>query len=199
MTQRYPLAWPHGRPRTAGVYRKEGSFKAKGARINVDAAFARIQYELDRIGGRNALVSSNLELRVDGRPRMDRAAPGDPGVCLYFDLNGKPYALACDAYWSVPQNLAAIAAHLEATRAIERHGVATAAEMFSAFVALPPPKQWWEILGVDSRATDAEIEAAYRSRARASHPDRGGTDAAMAELNRARDDARSRDAAGRTQ
>lgn len=190
MTQRYPLQWPAHKPRLRSWERKSGTFKAEGRSITVDAAFQRIQYELDRIGGKNPLVSTNVELRVDGRPRMDRSPPSDPGVCLYFDLKGKPYALACDAYQTVPQNLAAVAAHLEATRAIERHGVATASEMFTAFVALPQPKRWFEVLGVESSATLAAAEQAYRQKARTAHPDQGGSTAAMAELNAARDAAR---------
>ena len=35
----------------------------------------------------------------------------------------------------------------------------------------------------------ADIKRAYHERARAAHPDNGGSDAAMAELNRARDEA----------
>lgn len=190
MTQRYPLVWPAGKPRTSYYLRKNGSFKADGRSITVDRAFERIDYELERIGGKNPLVSSNVELRVDGRPRMDRSPPSDPGVCLYFDMGGKPHALGCDAYNTVAQNLAAIAAHLEATRAISRHGVATAAEMFTAFVALPPPKPWWEVLGVGENVSLRMAEEAYRILARKAHPDAGGSTAAMAELNAARDAAR---------
>lgn len=190
MTQRFPLAWPAGKPRTGSLYRKRGAFKADGRNITVDRAFQRIDYELDRIGGKNPLVSSNVELRVDGRPRMDRSPPSDPGVCLYFDLGGKPHALACDAYETVAQNLAAIAAHLEATRAISRHGVATAAEMFTAFVALPQPKTWREIFGLSARARMVDVEDAWRRLAASNHPDRGGSHALMAELNAARDAAR---------
>lgn len=193
MTQRYPLAWPQQKPRTPYGARRPGQFKAGGRDITVDSAFKRIEYELDRVGGRNALVSTNIELRLDGRPRMDRAAPSDPGVCLYFDLGGKPHALACDGYHSVPQNLAAIAAHLEATRAISRHGVATAAEMFTAFVALPQPKRWWETLGLTVEPgriiTADEVRAAWRRLAESNHPDKpGGSDAAMARINAARDE-----------
>lgn len=193
MTQRYPLSWPAGRPRTVPHHRKPGSFKVSGARITVTGAYKRIQYELDRVGGSNPLISTNMELRVDGLPRQDRAPPSDPGVCLYFDLGGKPHALACDGYQSVPQNLAAIAAHLEATRAISRHGVATAAEMFTAFVALPQPKRWWETLGLAVEPgriiTADEVRAAWRRLAEANHPDKpGGSDAAMARINAARDE-----------
>jgi hypothetical protein len=192
MTSRFPLAWPPGKPRTLATRRKPGAFKSEGRMLTVDAAFGRIEYELDRIGGKYPLVSSNVELRLDGRPRMDRAPPADPGVCLYFELGGKPMAMACDAYASVPQNLGAIAAHLEATRAIARHGVATAAETLQAFVALPQPKSCWEILGLAPGSTAAQIREAWRAKAPAAHPDRGGSTAAMAELNAARDDALSK-------
>lgn len=188
MTQRYPLAWPAGKPRTASYHRRSGSFREGDRKgITISGAIKRIQYELDRAGASNAIVSSNVELRLDGQPRMDRGAPGDPGVALYFDLGGKPHALGCDAYSSVPQNLAAVAAHLEATRAIARHGVATTAEMFRAFVALPRPREWWEVLGVAQHCALADLEQAFRRLAAKNHPDQGGTNAAMAELNRARD------------
>ena len=41
---------------------------------------------------------------------------------LYFHLKKQPYAMACDRYTTVADNLAAIAAHIDAVRAIERHG-----------------------------------------------------------------------------
>lgn len=191
MSQRYPLQWPAGKRRTSPMSRKVGSFRSGGRRsISMSDAIRRIQYELDRAGASNALVSTNVELRLDGVPRMERAPPSDPGVALFFDLGGRPHALGCDAYTSVSQNLAAVAAHLEATRAIARHGVATTAEMFTAFVALPPPKRWWEVLGITSTATWPEVNNAFRRLAAMNHPDQGGSTAAMAALNRARDEAR---------
>lgn len=190
MTQRFPLQWPVGRPRTAHMARRAGLFRTGDKRgITVSDAIKRIQYELDRVGASNATVSTNLELRLDGQPRADRGPPVDPGVALYFDLGGKPHALGCDAYTSVSQNLAALAAHLEATRAIARHGVATAAEMYTAFVALPPPRTWWETLGLPYRRVSAdEIRGAHRRLAALNHPDKGGSSAAMSALNQARDE-----------
>lgn len=191
MTQRYPLQWPAGRPRRDRWSRRHGQFKVSGAYVTISDAFARVEYELDRVGGKNAVISTNLELRVNGLPRMDRPQPEDPGVCLYFDLKGKPYALACDTFTAVAQNIAAIAAHLEATRAIERHGVATTAEMFTAFEALPPPRTWWQTLGFSEVPHDPQdIDRAWRDLARKNHPDQGGSSAAMAALNAARDEGR---------
>ena len=42
---------------------------------------------------------------------------------LYFRLKDKPIVLACDRYDTVEANLAAIAAHIDAMRAMERHDV----------------------------------------------------------------------------
>lgn len=85
-----------------------------------------------------------------------------------------------------------MAAHIHATRAIERHGVASVVEMFSGFVAIEPPgaAPWWRILQVAEGASLPEIDRAYRKLAAERHPDRGGSDAMMAELNAARDVAR---------
>jgi hypothetical protein len=194
----YPLAWPAGKPRTPPSQRKFGRFKRNGQWLTNAAAADRVEAEVARLGGRYLLISSNVEVTLSGRPRSGQKEPEDKGVCVYFQLGGKPYAMACDRYTTVADNLGAIAAHIDATRAIERHGVASAAETLQAFMALPsygvgPIRQWWEVLGVPVRAPLAEIEAAYRRLASERHPDAGGSDAAMAELNAARDAARRAD------
>lgn len=199
----YPLHWPAGRPRTAVSSRQYGRFNKKqhngrwneAKSLTVADALARLQDELDRIGARYPVVSSNLETRLDGLPRSGQREPDDPGVALYFDLKGEPHCLPCDTYTRVADNIAAIAKHIEATRAIERYGVASIREMFAGFAALPAPGQaesalWWKVLRVEQTATEAEIQAAYRKRAAEVHPDRpGGSAAAMAEVNAARDEA----------
>lgn len=186
----FPLAWPPGRPRKPAAARRRGTFSSGGKRLNNATATERLDAEVQRLGGRYALLSSNLELTLSGRPRSDRGEPADPGVCVYFQLAGKPFAMACDAYDRVADNIAALAAHIEATRAIERHGVATAAETLQAFAALPPPPAWRQVFGFpeDVAVDVSRVTAAYRRLAAFRHPDApGGSQAAMAELNIARD------------
>ncbi|MCI5075630.1 DnaJ domain-containing protein [Oricola sp.] len=199
MTQAHPLQWPQARPRKAAAHRKRAKFGKDGPRgwkqeLTVADARHRLQRELDMIGARYPVVSSNVELRLDGAPRSGQREPDDPGVCVYFDLNGKPMAMPCDTYDRVADNIAAIAAHMEATRKIERHGVASVSEMFAGFEALPAPgqansQQWWVVLGLDRHAASvADVKTAYRRLAAERHPDKpGGSQQAMAELNVAKD------------
>lgn len=185
MTTAYPLAWPAGRPRTR--YPKDGTFSSFGSRITIAQAADRVENEVARLGGSYLLISSNVEVTLSGRPRSGTAAPADPGVCVYFHVKKQPYALACDRYTKVADNLAAIAAHIEAVRKIERHGVASTAETLQAFQALPAPKRPHEILGIPADATEADVKRAWRTRIADAHPDQGGTQAAAAEINAARD------------
>lgn len=176
----YPLAWPVGRPRTSK--RLRGSFS--GTRVEITH---RLERQVALLGGRWLIISSDRELRQDGKPHQGRADPIDPGVCIYFELAGKPYAMACDRFDALDQNLAALANHIDATRRIERYGVATAAESLQAFRALPAPKRPHEILGIAPNAPADEIKTAHRRLISNHHPDQGGTHASASEVNAARD------------
>lgn len=191
----YPCAWPLGRPKTAS--RQAAAWRHAGGRVNWDVAIGRLREQVNAMTrpGRSWRVleqtlSSNYELRLDGRPRRDRGAPADPSVAFYFELDGQPHVLACDRWNTVPDNIAAIAAHIEALRGQERWGVADLKQAFAGHVALPAPEQWWQILGVSSSASIAEIDAAWRAKIHAAHPDRGGSNDAAARLNQARDEGR---------
>lgn len=194
----YPVAWPAGRPKTPSLKRKDALWRDGGGRVNFDAAVRRLRVQVDAMtragqGWRvlEQTLSTNFELRVDGRPRRDRGAPEDCGAAFYFELDGEPHVLACDRWSTVADNIAAIAAHIEALRGQERWGVADMKQAFAGHVALPAPEQWWQVLGVRPEATIAQIEAAWREKIADAHPDRhGGSDAAAARVNRARDEGR---------
>lgn len=198
----YPLTWPDGRPRRTSAHRKNGPFNSKRNNgryietrdISVATALSRLQDELDRIAAYNPIISSNLETRLDGLPRSGQREPDDPGVALYFKIGDEDHCMPCDTYTTVAQNIAALAAHIEATRRIERHGVATVKEMFKGFQALPAPGQaakrpWRKVLGIadDANVSAEEINYFFKKAAKRAHPDQGGSDALMAEINQARD------------
>ena len=184
MTQAYPLAWPQGWPRTA---------KPQRSRFDVtpDKAMQELVWEIQRMGARYPVISTNVALRRDGRPYAGAKPDGnDAGVAVYFERKGKQMVFACDRWDRVQDNMRAIQKTIDAMRGIERWGASDMMERaFSAFEALPPPKSPWDILGVPKGSDKDAINAAYRRKAQGAHPDRGGSDGAMAELNRARDEA----------
>lgn len=214
---RHPISWPAGWPRSTTQRRAafkgttRGSWRdsqgqehptRRARALTLTEATARLQGELDRLGAVDVILSTNVELRLDGLPRSGRAEPADPGAAVYFKRQGKPYALACDSYDRVADNVAALAAHVDALRAIERHGVGTLERAFTGYLALPAPRitprSWREVFNIppETEAVFSRealldvVEQRHRQLVAKVHPDAGGSHDAMAELNRARDDAR---------
>jgi len=183
----YPLAWPSGWKRTGAGQRTTSRFstKARGnssQRLTISEAVLRVREVLDRMGIRDddLVISSNLELRLDGFPRSNQSEPSDQGVAVYWRgsrKDGVPMrCMAIDQYDRVADNLAAIAATLDAMRAIERHGGAAILDRaFTGFAALDPPEaHWTEVLCVERLTPFADVRAAYMRLRSTHHPDRGG-------------------------
>lgn len=53
-------------------------------------------------------------------------------------------------------------------------------------------KDWFEVLQVSPNASKTVVDAAYKALAKVRHPDAGGTEEAMKELNQAYDSVRHR-------
>jgi hypothetical protein len=197
----FPLTWPEGWRRTEAHRRTRAQFGRRQSRgtgdvtwsvrgqLTVAMAVERVLEELARMGlqRHRIVISTNVPVKRDGLPVSGRE-PVDPGAAVYW-MNGRERrCMAIDRYDRVADNLAAIAATLDAMRAIERHGGAEILDRaFTGFVALPAPEQWWQVLGVSAQASRDDIEAAHRRLAMKHHPDRGGSDAEMARINAARD------------
>lgn len=193
----YPLSWPLGWKRTLPQQRQRARFNRKDTNtrtwadgsahsytmskeLSVADAISRVLDELRGFGVDRAdvVISTNLDVRLDGLPRSGQRAPADPGAAVYWmNESGAPRCMAIDQYDRVADNLAAIAATLGAMRAIERHGGAEVLDrVFQGFAALPAPAggNWWEVLSTSSTASADEIKAAFRNLARQHHPDSGG-------------------------
>jgi hypothetical protein len=193
--QNYPLSWPTGWRRTPRHLRQRAKFSARGQDISVWGAVQRLSAEIERLGGRNALLSTNLTTRLDGLPYSNQKDPDDPGAAVYFTLKGQPRCLACDTWTTVAGNIAALAAHIDALRRIDRYGVGTLEQAFAGYAALPAPAADWRSTfypdGTPAGVTLDAVERRYRELALTAHPDKGGTDEAMARLNVAIDSARA--------
>jgi len=190
----YPLRWVEGRPRTAS--RKEALWRHEGRPMTLTVARKRLGTQIGAMTkpGQtfrvlDMVLSTNIRFTQSGArdQNVSRRDPDDPGVAFYFTLDKRPHVLACDRWSTVQDNIAAIAAHIEALRGQERWGVADLRQAFAGHVALPAPEQWWQVLGVKPGASRDEIQAAYRQLALKAHPDTGGSPQAMTRLNLARD------------
>jgi hypothetical protein len=203
---RYPLSWPSGWARAST--RQHSKFAKKERRyygdgnsgsyltsksLSVGDGLDRLTGELGRLGAQQIIISSNLKLRQDGLPMSQQAAMlNDPGIAVYFKLKGKPRVLACDKWWSAAENMAAIAGHIEAIRAVDRYGVGTLEQAFAGYAALPAQAASWFItLEFDAPPKSWDVvETRYLELVKKHHPDRGGNPETMAKINAARDTAR---------
>ena len=199
----YPLQWPPGWKRTERAWRTTARFVKKqhagyypsgrsytrNAELSIADGVSRVRAELRRMGvlDDDLVISSDLQLRLDGFPKSSQREPDDPGVAVYWIDAGESRCMAIDRYDRIADNLAAVAATLDAMRAIERHGGAEILNRaFTGFTALPSSAEsWWGILGVEPNARRIEIDSAYRRRRSETHPDKGGDAALFDQVQRA--------------
>lgn len=208
--KRFPLEWPIGWKRTAPRHRQRAAFMQtvtkterranqgqitdvqvkREQQVSIPTATARLEQQLERLGATQPVLSTNMPLRLDGRPRSEKD-PDDPGAAVYFRLHGKPLALACDRWNRLADNIAALAQHIDAIRRIDRYGVGTMDQAFAGYRSLPADTaaDWRAVFGFakDSRPSVEQVDRAYKTAAKQRHPDVGGSEIEMAHLNRARD------------
>lgn len=200
----YPLAWPSSWARKKNRERArfgkcerqylDGKW-IRGQRkdLSISQGTERILSELSTMGipDYNVVISTNLDLRRDGLPRSAQRDPDDPGVAVYWRHGKETRCMAVDMYDRVADNLAAVAATLDAMRAIKRHGGSAILDRaFIGFKQLAAPEQWWQVLGLDTdKPTREQIEDAWMKLAKKHHPDVHGEAETqrMARINAARD------------
>lgn len=170
--QAFPLCWPVGYKRSMTRYRSK--FKQTPEKVQ-----KFLHSEINKLGGINLVVSTNIPIRKDGGFYSEYAGRSidDPGVAIYFNYKGKNISMCCDQYLSVHENICALGKGIEALRGMNRWGVSDFIERaFTGFAALPESRQtvkkeWWDILGTRHDAREDEIKTAYRVLAKKYHPD----------------------------
>lgn len=176
---------------------------------------AELSYEIERLGGTSWVLQidvSDYDLRKDGGMRANARPPASHAVRVNFTAKAKgPLSFAIDRYDDWRDNVRAVAKTLEALRAVDRYGVATAGEQYRGWTAISnrPAEMsrdqaaefiahWAHPDEADRRAACAAaitlgdpadaLTYAYRLAARRTHPDVTGDDGdTMARLNAARD------------
>jgi hypothetical protein len=183
----YPLQWPAAWPRTK--YPQNAQFK-----VGMGEAVSELYDELDRLGATNIVVSSNMQVRLDGRPYAKQTRMTDEGVAVYFTYNGAQQCIPCDKWATVKDNVRAVGLTVAALRGLERWG---AKEMvnaaFQGFKALPAAiimgegtaRAWWEVLEIPRDSDLVFAQRAYKQLLQTKHPDRGGSDQEFIELKNA--------------
>lgn len=167
LDRKTPLVWPDSEPRTP--------FDEKRARSPFGTAeektHRQLEDELRRFGAGDVVVSYNQATRSG---RID-----DPAVALYFTLpDGRQVTICSDLYYERRDNLRAIYMVIESMRTIERYGGKHLSQKsFTGFVALPPPKDVWSILGINQKTAQSlssklrreYVMESFRERARDGH------------------------------
>lgn len=197
MSCEYPLSWPDGWPRTPLEEQEDSKYRFRrpmngGSFWTLDAAVRALEAEVRKLGGEEIYITSNFRpSRSMGTISEDRGRPKDQGVTVYFQLRNKAVVMAQDSHRRAEENLRSLALAIDALRQLERHGGGTMREKaFSGFAALPPPKTCWQILGLGTGASEEAVQTAWRLLVHKHHLDKpGGSHDAVAEVNRARDEA----------
>jgi len=180
MYEAFPLQWPAGYKRVPEADRFSSQFKQ-----TMSGAQSFLKKETERLKATNLIISTNIPVRKsDGGFYSDwmNRRMEDPGVAIYFKVDGKDRSMCCDQYLKVWENMYALGKGLEALRGIERWGISEFLERaFTGFPALPESsslvnERVWDILGLSKKASSAtEVREAYKRQARKCHPDAGGT------------------------
>lgn len=196
--QAHPLQWPIDWKRTPS--RTRAPYK-----VPMSTAHKDLVRNLKLLGGRDIVLSSNIPLRSDGIPYMDDAAKyQDPGVAVYWTSgdgkNVQHRVIACDRWDLVHHNIRACGLAIEGMRAVQRSGASQVLDkMFLGLIALAADnkRSWRDVLGfAPGERPDAEtIDVRWRKLAVERHPDRGGSNDGMVELNAAHREAHRETAA----
>lgn len=158
-----PLGWPKGIARTPSGIARPPCFN-----VPLSDSFEALKDALFNINAADALISTNIELTKGGKPRQSGAmAYPDPGVSIFFRLNGETVLLQCDRFERVADNLMALVRYIDGCRVLVALGVSkTVDDMFRG--SQPRNKRrvksWREVLEFDDPAfplTKALVRTRY--------------------------------------
>jgi len=184
------LDWPAGWDRTSPEQRERNrSFEASIASTTDALATEMDRMDVDHWRGSIA----NQHTKSNGLP-LHNANPDDPGFVLRWTDDGEEFAVACDEYSRLRDNLRSVYLWVHETRMRAQRPVRTGDAEFAAarlpsgddetVVATAPPH---EVLEVAPGASAAVVEAAYRQKMKTAHPDQGGDAAEFDRVKKAKE------------
>lgn len=144
-----------------------------------------LERELGMLGASRVVLEMAIEesdLRLDGMPRA-RAVARHPGVVLSFESAHGPLRYATAEFDSWQANVRAIALGLEALRKVDRYGIAKRGEQYRGYRQIesggPSAERGRQLI---------EQHGGVREALMATHPDRGGSADAFADVQAAREE-----------
>ncbi|WP_435069194.1 J domain-containing protein [Haloplanus sp. C73] len=186
------IDWPAGWERTPARQRT----KNRNYEVELQQAIEDLEAELDRLGVDDWRLSTAMDhqSRNPNYPYANQPEPNDPGVVVRWSMDGEQYAVACDAYSRVRDNLRTAGLYIREKRKMSNRPVTTGETEFAnarlpsgdgdTVAAEAPPH---EILEVAEDAPDAVVRDAYRARVQEAHPDKGGSREQFERVQRARE------------
>jgi len=170
------IDWPTGFQRT------ETRTRCRKFDVTLAQALDDLEAELDRLGVDDYRLSTAAQQRKrDNRPYAN-ANPDDPSAVIRWSMDGEQFAVACDRYTSLRDNVRAIGLYIREKRKMDSRPVTTGESEFAnarlpsgnedALQASPPPHG---VLDVAPDAPNSVVEAAAREKTKVVHPDQGGS------------------------
>ncbi|WP_132060323.1 J domain-containing protein [Halorussus amylolyticus] len=174
------LDWPTQFDRTDPAERTPNNQFGATVRETIDD----LETELDRLGVDNwRLSTAASHQKMNPKYPYADANPDDPSAVVRWRMDGAQYAVACDAYSRLRDNLRTLYLYIQEKRKMEKRPVETGESEFAnarlppgdaateAVVAREPPH---EVLDVAPGADEAVVKAAARQLKKKHHPDAGG-------------------------
>lgn len=175
------IDWPTGWHRTPASERTRNNRFEASLRQSIDD----VADELGRVGVDEWDLSTAAEHQITN-PRYPYAdsRPDDPGAVVRWSMDGEQYAVACDAYSRLRDNIRTLYLYIREKRKMEARPVQTGDSEFANARLLPAeerdesPSDHLDhvILGVPPNADSATVRDAFRRMVKTAHPDNGGSE-----------------------
>jgi len=171
------IDWPPEWERTPASERT----KNRSYEVTLHDAITDLDDELGRLGVDDCRLSTAMDHQSQNPnyPYANQPEPDDPGVVCRWSMDGEQFAVACDAYSRVRDNLRTVGLYIREKRKMSSRPVTTGETEFAnarlpsgeeeTVAADPPPH---EVLDVDPDAPAAVVRGAYRAKVKQHHPDK---------------------------
>ncbi|SEH14627.1 DnaJ domain-containing protein [Natronorubrum sediminis] len=184
------LEWPAGFERTP----TDDQTRNRNFDVSLSQAFDDLEAELSRLEVDSFRYSFDANQRKSDQRPYSRANPDSPAFVLRWSMSGEQYAVACDRFSRLRDNVRTVGLYVREKRKMEQRPVVTGESEF-ANARLPPADDEpiaareppHEILDVDSNASASEVRRAFREQVKDAHPDNGGSSAEFQRLTAAKE------------